>query len=247
MLNELFDALAGIVAVPWFGRWMAEHTHSERAVILAWIGYEFDRNTFLAQCAIHLLRLADRVSRIRLALQQEEWRLCVRSARERALPPCVVHVLPWLAEVPAVVPRAAFGSVFAELVNDRRAADDCFEAIGLAFDKAGHLAAVAIAHQGHASCVDWIVSENVGDAGQHVLIIASTEVVLVGCCELDAVVGRTARVGAENGPAVADEEVGEGIVMIFPGAEGTAVDVYDQRNFCGAGVGREVEQAFNGE
>ena len=139
------------------------------------------------------------------------------------------------------------GAVFAELVDHRRAADDGFEAVGLAFDEAGHLAAVAVAHQRQLRRVDRVVREHVVDAGHHVLIVAAAEVVLVGRGKFDAVVRGAARIGAQHRPAVADEEVDEGIVAVFPCTERAAVDIDDERNFCGAGVGREIEQAFDGE
>ena len=46
-------------------------------MVLAGIRDEFDGHAFLAQGAIHLLRLAERVGSVVLALDQQEWRFGV--------------------------------------------------------------------------------------------------------------------------------------------------------------------------
>src|SRR3954447_5453995 len=46
---------------------------------------------------------------------------------------------------------------------------------------------------------------------------------------------------------MADEKVGKWVVTVFPCAKGSAMYVYNERDFRGGGVGRKVEQTFNGE
>ena len=166
------------------------------------------------------------------------------SAGKRALFPRVFEVFPGLAEVPAIIPGSAFGAVLAELVDDGCAADDGFEAIGFAFDKSGHLAAVAVTHEGHAIGVEWIVSQGEINAGHHVEIVPTAEIVFVGGSEFGSVIRRAARVGTEDSPTLPDKECGEGVIAIFKGAEGTAVDVDDERHFCGRAL-RHVEKALD--
>src|SRR3569833_1899106 len=117
--------------MPWFLRRTAKHADRERSVVLTGVGDEFDRNACLTQGAVHLLCLPHRIGGVCFALYKQKRRLRVRNTGERALTPGVLHVLPWLAEVPSVVPGTAFGAILTELIDDRRAADDGFEAVGL--------------------------------------------------------------------------------------------------------------------
>src|SRR6516165_12064702 len=97
---------------------MAEHADCERPVVLAGIGNELDWGAFLAECTIHLLRLAQWIGGVTFALNEHEWSFGVGCTGEGTLTPGVGNMLPRLAEVPAVVPGAALGSVFAELVDN---------------------------------------------------------------------------------------------------------------------------------
>src|SRR6185437_13196709 len=142
--------LTSIEAVPRLRARAAVDPHRQRAVILPGVSHELHGHARLPQRAVHLQRLTERIGRVALTLQQHERRLGVARAGERTLTPRVGHVLPRLAEIPAVVPRAVLGAVLAELVDHRRARDDGLESIGLAFDEAGHLAAIAIADQREA-------------------------------------------------------------------------------------------------
>src|SRR6185312_9198811 len=145
--DELYDSLTSIEAVPRLRAWGTVDPRRQRPVILPRIGHELHGDPCLPECAVHLQRLAERIGRVALALEQHERRLGVARAGERTLTPRVGHVLPRLAKIPAVVPRAVLGTVLAELIDHRRARHDGLESIGLAFDEAGHLAAIAIADQ----------------------------------------------------------------------------------------------------
>ena len=103
-VDELDDALAAVEAMPGLGRWAAKDAGGERAVVFAGVGDEFDGDAFLTQGTIHFLGLAQRVGGVAFSLNEQEGGFGVRGSGERALPPGVFHVLPGLAEVPAVVP-----------------------------------------------------------------------------------------------------------------------------------------------
>src|SRR5579862_3501159 len=113
--------------MPGLRTWVPKYPSRQRAVILARIADKIHRNSGLAQRPIHLKALPQRISGIAVALQEEEWRLRMSNAGKRTLLPRVGVMLPWFPIEPAVVPRAAFGAVFAVLVDHRSAADDGFE------------------------------------------------------------------------------------------------------------------------
>jgi len=166
---------------------------------------------------------------------------------EGALTPGAFEVLPGAAREPLVAVRVGLGAVLAELVDDGGAADDGFEAGGLAFDESGHLAAVAVADEGHLVYVNGFGVEDLVDAGHDVEIVAVAHVVFVGGFEGDAIAGAAAGVGDEHGPALAYEEIRQGRVAVEELAGGAAVDVDDEGDVCGGCLRREVEETFDGE
>src|SRR5271168_957050 len=129
LLQELHNVLAAVKAVPRLGNRITEDAARQRPMVLARIGDHLDLNSGLAKGAIHFLGLAKRIGNVGFALQQQKWSFSLGRTCERALLPGVFHTLPGFAEVPAVVPGTSFRSVFAELIDYRRAADDCFEAV----------------------------------------------------------------------------------------------------------------------
>src|SRR4051794_14582315 len=102
--DELHDSLTHIEAVPGFLRRKSLHAPGKRAVPFARVLHHLDMHTFLAQRAIHLLALTQRIRDVAVALNQQERCLDVARIRERALPPSVREVDPGLAIPPAVVP-----------------------------------------------------------------------------------------------------------------------------------------------
>src|SRR5262249_22227587 len=103
-LVELHDPLPRIEAMPWLRARPTDDVAAQRAMVVSRIRHELHRHARLPQSAIHLLRLAKRIRRISLALQQHERRLRVTHAGERTLPPRILEPLPRLSEIPAVVP-----------------------------------------------------------------------------------------------------------------------------------------------
>src|ERR1700678_4241727 len=102
-------------------------------------------------------------------------------------------MLPGLAVIPAVVPRTTLRPIFAELVDDRSAADNRLEAVGFALGKAGHLAAIAIAHQRQLVRIDGKLLQYSVHTRHNVAEIAPSQVILVGRRKLRPVSARTAR------------------------------------------------------
>src|ERR1019366_7463305 len=99
LLKKLPDPLPPVESVPWLCGGMAEDACCQRAVVLPRIGHQFDRHASLAKGAVHLLRLPHRIGHVALTLQQQEGRLRLACAGQRALPPRVLLALPRLAKV----------------------------------------------------------------------------------------------------------------------------------------------------
>src|ERR1700733_1258944 len=144
LLNELNHPLPGIEPMPRLPYRRPVHSLRQRPVILTRVSDQLNRHTHLPQRAIHLLRLAYWVSRVRFPLQEHKGRSGMRGSRKRALPPGIFRMFPGLPVKPAVVKGAALGSVLAVLIDHRSAADNRLKARGLAFDETGHLAAIAV-------------------------------------------------------------------------------------------------------
>src|SRR5947209_5575305 len=140
-------------------------------------------------------------------------------------------MLPGSAKIPPIVPGVAFGSVFAVLVDHGRAADDGFEAVRFSFYEARHFPAVAVAFQCEPVGIDVLGLEDMVEPGHDVCVVASAEVILVGGGECRTVVGASSWIGAQNGPALANQEIDPDRVVIHVSAQGTTVHLYDQRNF----------------
>src|SRR5580658_9679078 len=132
LLNELNHPLPGIEPMPRLLCRCAAHSLRQRPVILAWVRNQLKLHSHLPQRAIHLLRLAYWVSRVRFPLQKHEGRTGMCGSRERALPPGIFRMLPGLPVKPAVIIGPALGSVLAVLIDHRRAADNRLKARGLA-------------------------------------------------------------------------------------------------------------------
>src|ERR1700678_94274 len=149
---------------------------------------------------------------------------------EWTLTPGALEVFPWLSGKPTITIGVGFGSVFAELVDDRCATDDGLEARGFTFYKTGHLAAVTVADQRHAVAVDRLGVKHFVDAGHDVEVVSVAHIIFVGGLEGHTVSSAAARVRDQDCPALSNQEVGEGQVGIDKLAGGATVDVDYQRH-----------------
>src|SRR5262245_23991387 len=194
-LDELHDSLPHIEAVPGFLHRQSLHTPGQAAVPLARVLHHCYIHSFLPQRPVHLLALTQRIRDVAVALNEQERRPGVGRISERTLTPGVLEVHPGLAVPPAVVPRAVLGTVLADLIDHRRAADDRLEAISLAGDEARHFTAIAVAHQHQFVGIDRLRRDHGIHARHDVAVIPAAEIVLVGRNERHAVSGAAARIG----------------------------------------------------
>ena len=216
-------------------------------MVFAGVGDEFDGDAVLPEGAVHLEGLAEGVSVIGLALEEEERGFGFGGGCQGTLPPGIGEASPGFAKVPAVVPTAVLCAVFAELVDDGSPRDDGAEAVGFADGETGHFAAVAVAHEGETGGVDGEGLDGFVKAGHDVAEVASAEVVFVGGSEFSAVAGGAAGVGAQDCPSVAEEEGCPWIVAVIPCAERAAVNIHDEGDLLGGGIRWKVEQALDRE
>src|SRR5579872_2072583 len=151
-------------------------------------------------------------------------------AGERALPPGVCQVLPGLAEIPAVVPGIAFRAVLAELVNYRSATHNGLEAMGFAFDKARHLAAVAVADKRQAVRIYGKLLEHGVHARHDVAVVSAAQVIFVGSGKGWAASRTAARIRPKYRPSQPDQEIGELVVAIGPRSQRPAMHIHNQRH-----------------
>src|SRR5580698_2431713 len=115
-----------------------------------------------------------------------------------------------------VIPRVVLRPVFALLIDDRSTADDGAEAIGLPFDKSGHFAAIAVAHERELIGVDWVRRNDSIEAGHDVAIVSPAQIILICRCECCTVPGAATRVGPEHRPSLPDQERSHWIEVFEP-------------------------------